>query len=101
MTFLTKIDFIAGQNNPPVHIGLWVGSTVWVETNGEIASKTDNSNQGSVGVFCTLEGENKYYKSFKGSNRDIDGFMDLYLSWFLLSVIATDAERNEKPHILS
>ncbi len=57
-------------------------------------NEANNTNPSNVDFFGTLEGENENNKSFNGSDRDRDGFMKLDFPWFLLCVIATDAEEN-------
>ncbi len=63
--------------------------------------KAENTNQSHFDILVTLKGENKSQRNFDGNNRDGEGFMDMDLMSLLLHVIATDAERNKEPYILS
>ncbi len=100
MSFLTRINLIAGPDNYPITIATWVSQNDTFIITDEIIDDNNTVQERNITVLGTLHSAQQNYKTFNGTRGHVDGFVAMNSPWFLIYVIATDSKQNKEPHIL-
>ncbi len=80
---------------------MWVSQYITIGVNGEIINNDNTLKEGNFAVLGILPADQPNYKIFNGKKWKWDDFINMKSPWCLLYVIATNANGNKEPHILS
>ncbi len=98
---MTRHNFIAGPNNSQGNVATWVFQNIKIDVNSETINNDKTKMEENNMILGTLHAYQENYKIFNGTTSEMNEFMNMNSPWCLIYVIATSADGNKEPHILS
>ncbi len=101
MSFLTRNNFIVGPNTALGTVAVWVSQNITIGFDGEIINNNNTAREGNIAVLGTLLAGQENFNISNCKTGEMNDFITMNSPWCLVNVIATNANENQKPIILS